>query len=58
MKRKYIAPATLSFEVHTTGMLALSKQSGTKITDGNKDQFEQYSNRNSGIWDNSLWDSK
>ena len=58
MKRKYIAPATLSFEVHTTGMLALSTQSGTKITNDNESQFEQYSNRKSGIWDNSLWDSK
>lgn len=58
MKRKYIAPATLSFEVLTTGMLALSTQSGTKITNDNKDQFEQYSNHKSDIWDNSLWDSK
>ena len=58
MKRKYIAPATLSFEVHTTGMLALSKQSGTKITNDNKNQFEQYSNRKGDIWDNSRWDSE
>ena len=58
MKRKYIAPSTLSFEVLTTGMLALSRQSGTTITDENKGQFEQYSNRKHDIWDNSLWDSK
>lgn len=58
MKRKYIAPATFSFEVLTTGMLALSTQSGTKITNDNKNQFEQYSNRKGDIWDNSRWDSE
>ena len=56
MKRKYIAPATLSFEVLTAGMLALSRQSGTKITNENVGDFEQYSNHKSDTWDNSFWD--
>ena len=56
MKRKYIAPATLSFEVRTTGMLALSRQSGTKITNENVGDVEQYSNHKSDVWDDSFWD--
>ena len=57
MKKRYIAPASQTVDVMTSEMLALSTQSGSgnTVTNENKDQFEQYSNRKDSEWNSSLW---
>lgn len=57
MKKRYIAPASQTVDVMTSEMLALSTQSGSgnTVTNDNKDQFEQYSNRKDSEWNSSLW---
>ena len=53
MKRSYIAPSACTYEVLNTEILALSMQQGTIIGEGNKDDFEQLSNR--GSWNAENW---
>ncbi len=57
MKKRYIAPASQTVDVMTSEMLALSTQSGSgnTVTEENKSQFEQYSNRKDSEWNSSLW---
>lgn len=57
MKKRYIAPVSQTVDVMTSEMLALSTQSGSgnTVTNENKDQFEQYSNRKDSEWNSSLW---
>lgn len=57
MKKRYIAPASLTVDVMTSEMLALSTQSGSgnTVTDENKGDFDQYSNRKGSDWNSSLW---
>lgn len=52
MKKTYQVPTSYPIEIQTGGIIALSLQNGSEnsVTDSNKNEFEQLSNKRESIW--------
>lgn len=59
MKKIYQVPTSQTLEIRTNGILALSMQEGASdyVTDENKDEFEQLSNKKNAIWGDDTYNS-
>ena len=54
MKKTYIAPMTIAYNVSVANMMALSLVKGVQITSDNKDEFQQLTNEEKtsiNVWD-------
>ena len=59
MKKIYQAPTSQTFEIRTNGVLALSLNNdpNESVTNTNKDEFEQLTQKKNNIWGNDTYDS-
>ena len=59
MKKIYQAPTSQTFEIRTNGVLALSLSNdpNESVTNTNKDEFEQLTQKKNKIWGDDTYDS-